>query len=251
MTRFALAVATILVAGTNLFAQNAAQTPSGAKTNPAPLRRTPYYVDPSVLNLSHLILPAPGQDSETTRKELADLHQIELTRTPTQIAAAQADDREEDIFVFANVIGPKFTMADLPLTAALSAHVHNDEAVMGGPLKAHYKRPRPFLFDATLHPVCRIDNDTAYPSGHSLSGYLLAFTMAEIVPEKTREILLRADDYAHNRLVCGVHYQSDVEASRRGAYIMFGFMMATPRFREDLAAARSETRTRLGLPPAQ
>lgn len=232
-------------------AQNAAQAPSGTKPNSAPLKRIPYYVNPSVLDLSHLILPSPGQDSETTRKELADLHQIELTRTPAQIAAAQADDREEDIFVFANVIGQKFTMADLPLTAALSARAHNDEAVMGGPLKAHYKRPRTFLFDSTLHPVCRIDNDAAYPSGHSLSGYLLAFTMAEIVPEKTQEILLRADDYAHNRLVCGVHYQSDVEASRKVAYAMFGFMMATPRFREDLAAARSETRAHLGLPPVQ
>jgi acid phosphatase (class A) len=153
--------------------------------------------------------------------------------------------------VFANVIGPKFTMADLPLTAALSANVHNDEAIVTGPLKAHYKRPRPFLFDSTLHPVCRIDNDTAYPSGHSLSGYLLAFTVAEIVPEKTQEILQRADDYAHNRMVCGVHYQSDIEASRRVAYTMFGYMMANPRFRGDLAAARTETRTRLGLPPIQ
>jgi hypothetical protein len=28
--------------------------------------------------------------------------------------------------------------------------------------------------------------------------------MAEIVPEKAQEILLRAHDSAHNRLVCGV-----------------------------------------------
>jgi acid phosphatase (class A) len=129
----------------------------------------------------------------------------------------------------------------------LSTHVHNDEAVISDPLKTHYNRPRPFLFDTTLHPVCRIDNDTAYPSGHSLSGYLLAYTLAEIVPEKSQEILNRADDYAHNRLICGVHYRSDTEASRRVAYTMFGFMMANPRFREDLAAARTETCTHLEL----
>jgi len=36
-----------------------------------------------------------------------------------------------------------------------------------------------------------------------------------MVPEKRTEILERADVYAHNRLVCGVHTASDLEASRR------------------------------------
>lgn len=250
MTRIASAVVAALFAGAIAIpAQSPTPSSSGPKPASASMKRTPYYIDPGILDLSRLILRPPDQSSETTKKEIADLHKIELNRTPEQVAAAQADDREEDIFVFANVLGPKFTKTELPLTAELSAHVHNDEAVISGPLKAHYNRPRPFLFDTTLHPVCRIDNDTAYPSGHSLSGYLLAYTLAEIVPEKSQEILNRADNYAHNRLICGVHYQSDTEASRRVAYTMFGFMMANVRFREDLAAARTETRTHLGLAP--
>jgi acid phosphatase (class A) len=44
-----------------------------------------------------------------------------------------------------------------------------------------------------------------------------------------------------------VHYPSDVEASRKVAYVVFGYMMATPRFQHDLAAARAETRAKLGL----
>ena len=72
-------------------------------------------------------------------------------------------------------------------------------------------------------------------------------TLAEIVPEKRDAILARADEYAHNRLVCGVHHASDVEASRRVAYVVFGYMMATPKFQSDLAAARAETRAKLGL----
>jgi acid phosphatase (class A) len=86
-----------------------------------------------------------------------------------------------------------------------------------------------------------------YPSGHGLTGYLEAFTLAEIVPEKRVEILARADAYVHNRLVCGVHYPSDIEASRRVSYAVFGYMLATPRFQRDLAAAREEMRTKMGL----
>jgi acid phosphatase (class A) len=84
-------------------------------------------------------------------------------------------------------------------------------------------------------------------TGHALTGYLEALTLAEIVPEKRPEILERADNYAHNRLVCGVHYASDIEASRRIAYVVFGYMLATPRFERDLAAAKLELRSKFGF----
>jgi acid phosphatase (class A) len=58
-------------------------------------------------------------------------------------------------------------------------------------------------------------------------------------------ILSRADEYARNREVCGVHYPSDVEASRQAAYLVFGYMLSTPKFQHDLAAAREEMRTKL------
>jgi acid phosphatase (class A) len=239
----------IVLVSTTLFAQMASDQPSEQMSSTISAKRTPYYVDPSLLDLA-LILPLPPtQDSQTTKAELAYVHRVEQTRTPGQVAAAQADDREEDLFIFAHVIGPKFTKDDLPLTAALSVHVHNDEAVISEPLKGIYKRPRPYNYDSSLHPVCKTDKEPSYPSGHSMSGYLLAFTMAQIVPEKKQEILDRADDYAHNRVVCGVHYPTDTEASRRMAYVIFGNMMANSRFQRELAAARAETRAHLGLPP--
>lgn len=220
-----------------------AQAP--ATTKPA---RAAYFIDPKVIDMS-LILPLPpSQDSETVKAELAELHKLEQTRTSEQVAAAKADDQEEDIFVFRTVLGDNFRPEELPLTAALSAHVHGDEPVASSSMKALFKRPRPYQFDSTLHPVCKTTTEpNSYPSGHTLSGYLEAFTLAQMVPEKRREILERADDYAHNRLVCGVHYPSDIAASRNAAYAVFGYMLGTPRFQMELAAARAETRKHLGL----
>jgi acid phosphatase (class A) len=238
----------LLLASSTLLAQMPA---AGGMSSAVVVQRTPYYVDPLLLDLSTVLPLPPAQDSETTKHELAYVHIIEQTRTPEQVAQAQQDDKEEDLFIFSNVIGPRFTKADLPLTAALSAHVHNDEAVLSEPLKDIYRRPRPYQYDSTLHPVCKTDHEPSYPSGHSMSGYLLAFTMAQIVPEKRQEILVRADEYAHDRVVCGVHYPSDTEASRRLAYTIFGYMMGNPRFQRDLAAAREETRRHLGLPVQQ
>ena len=114
-------------------------------------------------------------------------------------------------------------------------------------MKQYFQRPRPYQTDSTLHPVCELkQTHDSYPSGHGLTGYLEAFTLAELVPEKRPEILARADDYAHSRLACGVHYPSDIEASRRVAYVVFGYMLATPRFQRDLAQARGEMQTKTG-----
>jgi acid phosphatase (class A) len=210
-----------------------------------------YYIDPSVLTLLPLLPGPPAPDSLQLKQELTQLHRIERERTAVAIAAAQADDAEEDIFSYRTVLGAAFTPDTLPLTTALSAHVHNEEGVASAFLKEAFARPRPYQADKTLHPVCKLtDAPNSYPSGHSLSGYLLAYTLAEMLPEKKQLILDRADAYAHNRLVCGVHYASDLEASRRTALVVFGNMMAQPKFQHDLKAARTEVREHLGFAPA-
>jgi acid phosphatase (class A) len=222
--------------------QNSADT---AAAKPA---KTAYYFDATVLDANDLIPLPPPLDGAVGQAELAELHRIEETRTAAQVAQAVADDAGENIFAFKAVFGPGFTPEALPVTARLGDHVKNEQSVIGSQLKAHFERPRPYQADATLHPVCPVKAaHDSYPSGHALTGYLEALTLAELAPEKRIEILKRADEFAHNRLVCGVHYASDVEASRRIAYMVFGYMLATPRFQRDLAAAESELRPKLGL----
>lgn len=222
---------------------------NAAAPKPAPRQRVPYYIDASVLDAGTFLLTPPEVGSPANNAELAELHRIEDSRTPEQVAKAKADEAEEDIFAYKTVFGPSFNPESLPLTAALGAHVKNEQGVVGAQLKLMFARPRPFQTDSTLHPVCELTTvHNSYPSGHGLTGYLSALTLAEMVPEKRQEILERADDYAYQRMVCGVHYRSDIEASRKMSYMVFGYMMATPRFQRDLAAARIELRTKLGLP---
>jgi len=225
-----------------------AQTVKPAKA--AAAAKVPYYIDPAVLDLPSLLPDPPALGSPLNQAEIVELHQIEANRTAAQVAAAKSDEAEEDMFAYKSVLGPAFTPDSLPITAELGVHVKNEQSVAGSALKAEFARPRPYQSDKSLHPVCALtEAANSYPSGHALTGYLEAFTLAEIVPEKRADILARADDYAHNRLVCGVHYPSDVEASRRVAYVLFGYMMATPKFQHDLAAAKTEARPKLGLSP--
>src|SRR5258706_12836608 len=224
-----------------------AQSEKPVTVTPKPAKAA-YYVDSAVPDVGVFLPEPPAADSAANHEELTKLHRIEQARTPEQVTKAKEDDEEEDMFVFKTVFGTGFTPEALPVTAALGAHVKNEQSVLGNQLKRYYQRPRPYQIDTPLHPVCALKTEhDSYPSRHSLTGYLEAFTLASIVPERRNEILPRADDYAHNRLVCGVHYPSDIEASRRVAYAVFGYMLATPRFQRDLAAAREEMRAKLGL----
>ncbi|WP_159289075.1 phosphatase PAP2 family protein, partial [Methylosinus sporium] len=111
-----------------------------------------------------------------------------------------------------------------------------------------FHRVRPYNLDKTLHPICKTKTkDDAYPSGHTTSGFLLALTLIDIVPEKRDAILARAEDYGRNRLVCGVHYPSDIQASKLVAYTIHAIMEVNPQYQKELVEAKAEVRRVLGF----
>jgi acid phosphatase (class A) len=216
----------------------------------APTPRKPIFITPEQLNMA-AVLPAPPADNSPRGKaELAEVHRLQDTRTAAMIAHAQADDAEEDMFVFKDVLGDRFTAANLPATALLSAHMHSDEGIIVNPAKNFFAKIRPFNFDPTVKPVCKTNanvKDYGYPSGHGTTGYLEALVLVMMVPEKRDAILERADDYAHSRVVCGVHYPSDGLASKLTAYSMMALIVNNAQFRQEFEAAKAETRKLLGL----
>jgi acid phosphatase (class A) len=189
-----------------------------------------------------LILAAPPTaTSVAAAQELAELHLIEGTRTKEQMARAIADDNDESMFIFREVVGAGFTPQAFPLTAVLSAHVGHDEGANTGPLKKSFGRVRPYNADKSLHPICKTKTkDDSYPSGHATAGYLQALTLVELFPEKRDAILARADEYASNRMVCGVHYRSDIQAAKLLAYAVHAVMLEDPQFKTEVSAARGE-----------
>jgi len=212
------------------------------------LARDPIFVSPDQSRTFQILPTPPAADSDATKAELDELHRIEATRTQAEVAQAKFDDENENVFLFANVLGDKFTKDNLPVTAAFAARVRGDEGVNTDAAKTGFHRVRPYNLDKTLHPVCKIKTkDDSYPSGHATSGYLLALTLIDMVPEKRDALLARAEEYGHNRLICGVHYSTDVPASKLLAYTIHAIMEVNPEYQKELAAAKAELRQALGL----
>ena len=70
-----------------------------------------------------------------------------------------------------------------------------------------------------------------------------------MVPERRRQIFARADEYAQNREVGGVHYPSDVAAGHLAGTALGESLFQSPQFVTDEMAATTELRQALGLPP--
>jgi len=115
MRQSGLVAGVVLFASVGLYGQKqaviAAATEKSAKATSS---HAPYYIDPLPLHLALILSPPPASDSAAVAAELAELHRIEAARTPAQIIQAQADDHEEDIFLFKSVLGPGFTAETLP-----------------------------------------------------------------------------------------------------------------------------------------
>ena len=55
----------------------------------------------------------------------------------------------------------------------------------------------------------------AYPSGHTIYGYMELLLLALLVPERYQQMVTRAAEYGNDRIVLGAHYAMDVLAVGR------------------------------------
>jgi acid phosphatase (class A) len=80
----------------------------------------------------------------------------------------------------------------------------------------------------------------SYPSGHTTIGWIWALILAEIAPERINAILSRGLAFGESRVVCNVHWESDVVAGRTLGAGVVARLHADAAFREDLEAAKVE-----------
>jgi acid phosphatase (class A) len=208
------------------------------------------YLTPTSVDLYRLLPPPPEAGSTQERAELDELLRLQATRTAAEIQRAQAD-ATVSIFRFADALGSpaQFNPRQLPLTSELFARIGKDESLFMNPSKDAFSRPRPFVTDRHLAPVVPKPPSASYPSGHSTWAVASAIVLADMVPERRAQIFARADEYAHNREVGGVHYPSDVFAGHLAGTVLAGALFDQPRFVADELAAAAELRRSLGLPP--
>jgi acid phosphatase (class A) len=205
------------------------------------------YSDNKEINLLLLLPPPPALNSDQMKTELGEILTIQVTRTKEMEARALAD-ATENIWRFADVVdNPKFNAATLPKVAAFFDRITETEAAVVDPAKDVWKRPRPHLYSDLVKPVVPLSKSGSYPSGHATVGTLMGIELANMLPEKRPQIMARAWEFGHNRVVGGIHYPSDIEMGRISGTVIAQTISTHPDFKADFDAAKAELRAALGL----
>ena len=82
----------------------------------------------------------------------------------------------------------------------------------------------------------------SYPSGHTSIGWAWALILSEIAPDRADAIQARGRNYGESRLVCNVHWQSDILEGRFMGAAAVARLHDNAAFNKDLLAARRRSK---------
>jgi acid phosphatase (class A) len=204
------------------------------------------YLPPTALpNSLALISPPPAagsaafaNDEEASRKGLA------LRGTPRWMLAIEDANLSQAAGTFSCAVNAPVTEQETPRLYMLMLRASTDASRSTSAAKDYYSRPRPFMLNS--EPICTPDEEGflrkngSYPSGHAARGWALALILAEIAPERTDAILARGRAFGESRVICNVHWQSDVVEGRFMGAGTVARLHADATFRADLEAAKAE-----------
>jgi len=145
---------------------------------------------------------------------------------------------------FSCALGVAVTAKTTPVLYSLLERSRIDASAATKAAKTHYQRPRPFMVNNA--PTCTPEDEEglrksgSYPSGHTSIGWAWALILSEIDPDHATALIERGRNYGHSRLVCNVHWYSDVQQGRFMGAATVARLHDNPGFVADLAKARRE-----------
>ena len=105
--------------------------------------------------------------------------------------------------------------------------------------RIHFRRLRPYEIEPRLEPcIDDVRGDLSYPERPRDLRLRHGLSAGDMVPERRAQLIARADEFARQRMVCGVHFASDLEAGRQAR------RMAAARDSRRATVIARRTRTR-------
>jgi acid phosphatase (class A) len=229
-------------------AQKPASAPSvsAAPLTPGKPARAPYLSETQAPDTVAILGPPPrGQSAAEAADKAAFVATRSLKGTPRWTLATTdvADGASAILDDFACVIGQRIEQSRAPALMTLMERARLDIAQATRAPKLHYRRLRPFVGNDAEICVMRtsdLGNAFSFPSSHATQAWTYAAIMAALMPEKATQFFVRARSYGESRIVCGLHWASDIEAGRTAASAVFAALQGDAGFRADLEKARAE-----------
>lgn len=206
------------------------------------------YLDRKALPNSLALLPKPP--AEGSAAHAADL--AVYTATRAQRGSPRWNQAAQDANLkFPSAASTFACSMDLPISQEQTPHLNMllrrtllDAGLSTYAAKDSYNRKRPFVVqgEASCTPSeeATLAKDGSYPSGHAALGWAWALVLSEVAPERSNALLARGYGFGQSRVICGVHWQSDVDAGRLMGSAAVAALHADPTFTAQLSAAKAE-----------
>lgn len=199
-------------------------------------------------NSLFLLPPPPGMESVAFMYDKARYDWGKSLRQTDRGEQAFKDARVEGQNLpdaFSEAFGYDINEKDTPEIYRLIVGMREDAGDLATKdAKRHYNRTRPYAFfnEDTCNPEQQTELSTngSYPSGHSSLGWATALVLSEINPDRQNEILKRGYEMGESRVICGYHFQSDVDAGRITGSAIVARLHADPGFNRQLEKAKKE-----------
>jgi acid phosphatase (class A) len=195
-----------------------------------------------------LLQPPPGPESVQFMYDKSRYDWGKSLRNTERGEQAFEDARVSGQYLtdaFSDAFGMSINEVDTPEIYRLIVGMREDAGDLSTrAAKDYYMRERPFSFfsEVTCNPEQQSELSTngSYPSGHAAIGWATALVLAEINPARQTEILKRGLDIGDSRVICGYHYQSDIDAGRIVAAGVVARLHASVEFQKQLERAKRE-----------
>ena len=208
----------------------------------------PFFSDETRLNPLYFLYDPPLNSISPEGEFYNDWWFYEWGKTEREFSYAVWDEAaelmsEEELGVFNDVMG--IEIGDkVPEIMLLAQRATSDIYRANKVAKNHFKRVRPFAFYGEPSITPEMDEELAkewsYPSGHAARGWMFALVLSSVAPERAEALAVRANTYAMNRVICGHHWKSDIDAGKTLAMVLFAAITGTMEYQEQLQKARAE-----------
>ncbi len=194
------------------------------------------------------LLPPPPKKGSA-----AYAYDVELSKKYTSLTDTARIERakKDAILTFPEAFDAFNIVLDIPVSEKKTPNLYMllrrsmaDAGLATYAAKNNYSRARPFMvnhlpeYDASTKEQLR--KDGSYPSGHTAIGWAWALILTEIYPNQTDAIIERGKQYGISRMICNVHWYSDVIAGRFIGAATVARLHANKDFLTDLEAAKKE-----------
>lgn len=187
------------------------------------------------------LTPDPPAENSAAFELDKKTYQELLNPSASRWTLAQQDANITSQYLARRFLGFNYKYYTTEVTALINYMVDFEQPV-ANEIKAKYNRERPFVYYNS--EICTPEDrdflltNTSYPSGHSLRGYLVGYSLSDVDNSRRSEFENTAVDYAKSRIVCRVHWLSDTEASKGIASMAMNILKYSPEYLGRVQAAK-------------